>query len=746
MEHLQTDQQTAQDRKNPLRDSEDGTVKVEASLRDKQIEELATKLEELGIGEKVYELWLRANADRAEWLERQDKYLIEVDEFIDSIYSPATDWGSALHLPTILTVCKTYHARMYSALMDIDPPFTARARQSANVDRAALIEELMRYTLRDWANEYEGIEDTVDRWLDDWIKRGTGILKGRWYKKFTRFKDVEVEQVQDVTIDIDPVTGQRVPRTVIREIEREVEKTEKIFDGPMLERVPVEDVIIVGAEGDPQKADYVFQQMWMTADELWSLVDQKIFREDAVRKAIEAGKDRRVGVDSTGLIKQRQIEQSGMSMVDKTHETERYRVCECYMKVDLDGSGIATDVVAWVHMTTREILRATYLRRISPTGIVPFFKIDFHLRHGTEYAVGLVELLYSLGKELDAMHNMRIDVGIISSMPFGFYRPTASSLKDEGLPIEPGTLIPVDNPQTDVYFPNLGSRTAFGFQEEAALQNQIDRLTSTSELNAGIVSSTQGVSRTASGTRALLGEAASNLNIYIKRMNRGWKRALHHLFAQLQQRLPPGFQFRVLGDDGSAYWREVRTREEIDGMYDFELEANSGSSNKQILVEQANMIYQMTQNPIDLQLGLISPAERYEALVNQLKVNGVKNVSRYVRKPDQVSIKFSPIEIMNRAAAGVDTPLDPTQDLQGYLDLVQHVEQDDTLWGQFTETQAASIIAKAKEAAALMAAMEQAQAAQAANAQQQLNTQATQTPANMQPMSITQAPAPGEGG
>lgn len=745
MSELDRDQEVVKKRKNTLKDDESAGVKVTASLRDQQLDDLTKTLDEQGVGPKVVQMWKTANGDRSEWLERQEKYLQEVDEFLNPIYKPALDWSSTIHLPTILTVAKSFQARMYTALLGIDPPFTVRARKAANVDRAILVEELMRYTLRDWCNENQGIEDAVDRWLWDWCMRGVGYLKARWYKKFTRFKDVETESIQDVRVEQDPQTGDSVPVPYMREIEREVTKTEMIFSGPMLERVPVEDVVVIGAEGDPQNADATIQQSWYTAGELWSLVDQKIFKKDVVEAAVRSGKDPIIGNDETSAIKQRQVEQAGRASVDKEEATDRYKVLEAYLKVDVDGSGIPTDVIVWVHEATQKILRSTYLRRVMPTGMVPFFKAQFHLRHGTEDAVGLAELLYSLGKEIDAMHNINVDIGILAAMPFGFYRPTAASLKDEKLPLEPGALIPVDNPGQDVYFPNMGNRTGFGWQEQQSLQTYIERLTSISDLNLGIIGG-QGATRTATGTRALLGESSNNLNIYIQRMARPWKRALRYIFNMLQHRMDPGFQFRVIGDDGNAYWRQIESRAELEGMYDFEIEANSANSNKQIQVEQANMIYQMSQNPIDLQLGLITPAERYEAVVHQLKVNGVKDVSKFVRKPDQAPVKFTPIEIANRVLAGIDTPLDPTQDLQGFVAVVEEIINDEVLNGQFNETQIGLLKMKAQEAIALMQALQAAQAQQMAASQQAMNSMAAQVPSNAQPVSVNQAPAQGEGG
>jgi hypothetical protein len=730
-------------RKNPLKDTDE--VKVTAPLRDQIVEKLLTKLEEDNTGEVITRMWTAADADRVEFMTRQAAFLQEIDEFIDPIYDQALDWSSTLHLPTILTVCKTYHARMYTALLGIDPPFTVRSRSAANVERAELVEQLMRYTLKDWCNKYDGISTEADRWIWEWITRGRGILKGRWHQEFSRFIDVEVTQIPAVKLEMDPETGDSVPVPTVKEVEKEVSKTITVFDGPMVECVPLDDVIIVGGEGDAQKADAVLHRSFYTASELWTKADQGIFKRSVVEEIINAGKDSLAGNDSSTSYKQLKIEQAGESMIDKEHQLDRYEVIEAYIKKDVDGSGINADLIVWVHKTSRKILRATYLRRVMPLGTRPFFVIDFHKRFGSDHSAGLVELIYSLGKEIDAIHNMKVDVGILSSMPIGFYRPTAASLKDERLPLEPGALIPVDNPQTDIYFPNMGMRTGFMLQEEQALQTQIERLTAISDLSLGVLGA-QGVARTATGARALLGEASNNLSIYIERMGRGWKQAIKYLFHLLQYRLPPGFQFRISGDDGNSYWRIVESRDELAGMYDFEIDSNSANSNKQIQIEQANMIYQVTSNPIDLQLGLVSPSERYEAIANMLRANGVKNVSKFIRKPTQIPPLYSPVEIADRILQGVDVTLDPTQDLQGFIQLVQEFVENEELNGQFNHNQIALLVGKAQEAQGLLQALQQAQAQAQAIQQQQMNSMATQMPANSQPPSISQAPAPGEGG
>jgi hypothetical protein len=716
---------------------------VEVPLRERSIQKLVKKLEDMDAGKRVVEVWNTVNTRRGEWLKRQRTMLLEFDEFIEPIYDSTQDWSSTLHLPIALTHAKTYHARFVAALLGIDPPFTVKARQAANQDRAGLVQELMRYTLSSWVNEYQGIDEVIDAWLWQWVTSGCGILKTRWERKYTAFLDVVNKEVPgDPQFVIGPDGREQVIRPPkMIEVEEEVQKT--CFDGPMIEWIPAEDVAIDGGEGDPQKADSVIQQKYMTASDLWTLADMNVFRSDIVEEVIKSGESTISG-EPANLIKSDRTDAAGTGTPDKTTDLDRYQILEAYMKLDVNDSGINSEVIIWVHKDTNLILRATYLRRVMPSGLVPFVKIDFHKRHGEDYGVGLIELLYSLTKEVDAIHNMKIDFGLISSMPFGFYRPTVSQNSEERIPYEPGTLIPLDNPANDVYFPQMGNRTAFGFQEEQALMTSIERLTSISDISLGIVGG-QGATRTATGTRALLGESNANLDIFLRRMNRGWKRVLIYIFNLLQQKLPPGFQFRILGDDGNMYWEQIEDPKVIEGQYDFELEANSSSSNKQIQIESANSVLQLVMNPLLIQMGVVSSAGIYNAVRDKMKVEGIRDFSRYITKPQGYTESLTPEEIANRALAGIDVKLGPQADLPGFIEYVQYILDNDELLGQFNEEQTIKLVMKQREAQAMLEAVQAQQAQQSNNQQVQINSSMAQAPMAMPQGSMPGNPLAGSG-
>lgn len=738
MGEINNEQAVVYNRKNRLKD-------VDADIRDQIPAKLAEKLDEMGVGDKVVKIWQIGNANRTMWLERQQIYLQDWDEFMAPTSEGPFTGVSNLHLPLPLIICKTVHARFMQALIGIDPPFTVEGRTEAEVERAQLIQSLMRYILLEHANYYDGIEDAVDRWLWDWVTTGSAILKARWECLYERYVDVEEYTKPGVpTYRTDPTTGKQTMHQLPRKASREKVVTEKTFEGVLYEKRNMEDVLITGGNGDPQLADSVIDRYFLTASDIWHAVDKKLFREEAAQQVVAGGLDHTMGAIA-GYIKLQRANDAGKSVIRSPIELDRYEILECYMKLDVDGSGINSEIVVWVHYRSRVILRANYLRRMIKTGERPFFKIDFHLRQDAEFGVGLVEMMHPLTVELDALRNMRLDFGLLSTMPFGFYRPT-SNLNPEILQLEPGSLIPVDNPQADIYFPNLGNRTAWGFQEEQAIYTMVERITSINDLNQAVMSGAQGPTRTATGAKALLGESNANLDIFLRRMNRGWRRLLKFTFHMLQQRIQPGFQFRILGDDGNNYWGQIKSREELRGMYDFQIQANSSASNPQIQEDNANAILQITANPLDMQMGIITPAQRYEALKNWFKVKQVKDFNRYIQKPKGYEYIPTPMEEVNRLLHGIEVPVAPNSDHQGFIDFFQHIMQTKELLGQFPPQSMLILKRQMLKHQQMLHAMQQQAQQQKNMMQMQMNAQAATgqppTPQGPPQMGAQQATSP----
>lgn len=710
------------------------------TLRDQVVKKLFNRLEDEKVGLHVREAWNLETSRIAELLKRQEIYLRDLDEHLPADAEQPFSGSSNLHIPMPFIVSKTYQARFMQALWSVDPPFTVRARREDGVDKENLIEGFMRFVVYSWANCYRGVEEEVETWIKQWIDTGTGILKVRWDVQWAKFLDTEEQAVPAPPKVIQTETGESilVPQMDVREVE--VDRKEKKFSGPMVETVPLEDFRMVGGRGDPDLADMVMHRSFMTASQLWTGVDLGYFDADNVEEVIRSGEDRQSAALGRSIDTIR-AEHAGKASVDTETDLDRYEIIEAYLRRDVDNSGINSDIVVWVHGDTGRILRATYLHRIDPQGARPFAVIHFHKKMNEEYGTGLLETLHPLSVELDAMHNMRIDNGIITNMPVGFYRPS-SGLDPETIQMEPGQLIPLDNPQADVYFPPRPNATSFGAQEEAAIQSYVERLTGVSDLSLGVMSGQQGATRTASGVRALLGESNSNLDLHLRRLMRGWKKALHLLYTQVAVRGDQQMIFRVTGEDGKEIFHRI-TRDRDLVAVDFELNANSANSNKSVQIETSQQLMQLTMNPINIQLGISGPNEIYNAQKAYLSSLGIKNPHSFIKRPASYMINLTPEEEMNRVIRGQDVPVALNADHEGFIAFVQTLLKSQEKMQLIDEQAILALISQVRKHEEAMNALRQQQAQAAVQQQMMANAALSQNqaPPAMNPL---EGAAPGQ--
>ena len=667
--------------KDPLTDEQRDKIKVQ--LRDASVRNLMERCREKEIGLKVRQMWLVHKSHVEDHQERMEK-LQMWDEYLDD-FDTMYDGESNLHIPMPMIVLKTFHARMYQALLAVDPPFSVRAMQEAYQDDVEMVFGLMNWTLSEWINWYEGIEEVVDRWLWNWCAFGNGILKLRWDRKFTRYIDVKDTYVPGPSIwevvigDDGTIEEVESPAMVKHQIETPV--TEKIFDGPVMEYICKEDIAIIGNR-NIQLADGVIHREWFTADRLRSHVLQNIFDEEAVTKIIDGGPDAEAG--NPGMnIKQDRETHSGVKTLDVNEDLDKYEILEAHIEVDINDDGLNESIIVWVDADLGEVVRATYAHRVNQNGKRPFVNIEFIPREGHGYAMGLLELLFPLSIEMDMIHNIKIDIGMLAAQPFGFYR-AATGMDPVKLKIKYGDMIPVDDPQNHVFFPNLGDRSGFFQNEEMLLMQHIERLTAINDINTATIGR-QGVARTATGVSALVSENSANLDIFIKRMQRGWRQALRLLWGMLQQRMPNGTEFRVTGQDGREYFDRVN-RTDIQCRVDFILEATSANSNRQIMLEQSQQVLAQCMNPFFMQIGIVEPDNVFEALKDYFMALGRKDYSRFIKKSNLQSYRIlTPQEELRRVLAGQKVDVTPELDHEGFMSLwdsMKEMEGLDQMYGQ----------------------------------------------------------------
>lgn len=582
--------------------------------------------------------------ERSDFMERLAQYRAQWLDFMSAGLSQIFEGAHDVHVPMIFSKIKAMHSRIFQAVLGIDPPFSLKPKSIVTEKQKYEKEQLLSYIIKDFANLGRGWEDVIDKDIWNFVADGTAVTKQGWQRDVRKYQDVKEE-----------FTGFEDGTPQFEEVEEEIEKI--IYDGPTLKTVDLEHFYIAGVNVEnPEESDLIGDRTFYTRSQLTKLAKLGYFFEDAIQKVLsqEPMNQNQILNRNASQLKFQKEDLGGVSTQQSGHKV--YEIFEFCCSWDIDGDGVDEELVVWFDDRSGQICRLTYLERACAGALRPYTIKRFILRPGSAYGIGMAEMLYGINNELDYIHNQRLDYGTIKNLPFGFVRAT-SGQKPTEMRLAPGTLYPLDNPQEDVFFPNMGGGTAYGFQEEEKVISYSDEVSGLNRLSMGSMQS-QGAARTATGAAALVSEVNANLDIHIKRYQRGYKRNLLILDKQLQELLPLGTVIRMLGFDGKEILMQFENRKAIQFESDFELTANSVSSNKAIERDTANMLMQVLQNPLALQGGIVSPQNLYNVYRNLLQKVEIKDIDAYITKPEAVSPSpFTAKDELTMILGGVTPPI-----------------------------------------------------------------------------------------
>jgi len=569
--------------------------------------------------------------DRDEWLSRQVEFLSGWNEYLCPTRAGPWAGASDLHLPVTMEHCLTLHAHLLDVFFGMRPWFFARPREKMDRETVEMKEVFMHWALTSYVNYNDGIFPVIDEWLWEVITTGFGILKLRWECQYRMSLVVEDW--------LNPETG---------EVHKRAEKKRvKIFEGPVLELLRKEDVLMLGDYNDIDRMPCFAHRIWLSESDVNRRVEAGLYDKAAVKRIIAARaakKDRISSIDqSSHDYRDEQDLNEGVITRDSHANEELFEIYEANLTYDLDDDGFSEEVILWVEAETGEIVRDTDLDKVSTTGRRPLFKGDLYKRPHRAYSMGLPELLYPYNKEIDAIHNQKIDFATITTIPWFLYNP-ASGMKNEEMRIGPGVGIPVDDVNNSVRFPTFQQSSGFHNREEDSLMEMAGNISGVSGPIAGQAPASLGAGRTATGMSSLLQRQNVRVDVFVKRLQYTFGRMLQELDAMMQVRLPDGVMYRVLGsdgyqllkDDGTPVMKEMKTRFELRGQVDYEMLANSASANKELEFQKAMLRAQTMINPLDLQLGLQSPRTVYELRKSVLKAQGVVDPDLFLEKPDRL--------------------------------------------------------------------------------------------------------------
>lgn len=627
-------------------------AKREHSTRRKR----SLKLDKEAIVAHVLETVRHDLNDRTRWMQRRrDRYAKSRG------WLPTKDWplgeaSSNAYLPVIQTASLRIESTLHNALLGQRPVMQSKARQKRNMEKEQRIDQLLDSQV---FLEAHG-EERLDSFVTNYVNDGTAIAFVPWIFQKDYIHDVRVgpplEPIQDhisqllerlqqvlpgltkspvlppgddsgwnwdVTFDDDQGEHQEAR---VEFYERDDDKLEAHIawqavshDGPAILVDDLEDIVVPRRSANaqppsamnPHGARYICRLGRATVDDIrrrWKDGTYDLLTEEDMDAIAAAQSADHAGVEEDGLKEDKDKDEGIERGFGETEEQTR-QVLEWYGRWDVNGDDLEEDVIFWVERDSEKLCRARLLTEIYP-GIPPrrpVAECRFITIPNRFYGIGLPELLEPIQDLTLILVNQNIDWGTIRNTPFGFYR-AASGLKSEVMRYFPGELYPLDDPQRDVNFPQMGNATnAWSFNMLQVLQQFAERLGTVGDLQMGRVP--RGGSealRTVGATMALLGQGDIRSEQILRRLFRGIAE-IYALIHRLNRRyLSRTKEYRIIGvpEEGEEIYGNI-SPDDIQADVDFDFKATMFNTNKQVLGETLKEALAVILSPLAIQMKLI---------------------------------------------------------------------------------------------------------------------------------------------
>lgn len=310
----------------------------------------------------------------------------------------------------------------------------------------------------------------------------------------------------------------------------------------------------------------------------------------------------------------------------------------CFDTYDIDGDGIDEDVMFWVILELKKVVRASFLGEMYPHHPPrrPFAEAALIPIRGRRTGISMLEILEGLHDVKKAVLDQAVDGGTLANVPFFFYRAVAG-VRPEVITLTPGDGYPVTDPQRDVHFPQIGNPNAMNFALNMTemLTQMEEKATVIGDIQLGRVPPGRSSAlRTASGLALLSGQGEARPERILRRFYMALVQLWELIHALNQEFLPKEKQYRIAGVTRKEKdpYREVEERDEIAGQFDFGFKASVLNLSKQALQEGIQMMMQAYVSDLAIQLGIVDAEGIYRMFRDYGRALG-QDADAYLKEP-----------------------------------------------------------------------------------------------------------------
>jgi hypothetical protein len=429
------------------------------------------------------------------------------------------------------------------------------------------------------------------------------------------------------------------------EIEMVIEREAIIYDGPRVLMKDYDDVLFPArsanlqppSPANPGGAPYVILRDFPILSEIASL-QQSGYYDLLTKEDLEklTGTSSNAQFESESA-KQKDDFAGAQEQPGRPRDASHKKLTRlmCFDTYDMDGDGIGEDYVFTVILEAKVLTRSRRLSDVSPGSPPqrPLFGKSFHPVGGRHDGMSLLETMEGLHDATKVLVDQGINANDLAIASPGFYRPSGG-MNPEVLRIEPFTLSPLQNPQQDVVFPQIGNSQAMGFSLNMVnmLGMWQDKTTMVSDNSFGQVApGSSSALRTIGGMAMLNGQGEARPERILRRFFSIIADIYEHMHRLNSAYLPKGKQFRILGfiPEGTNPFVTLDDRSKYAGDFAFGFDANAFNTSKAALQSALMDIMKVTINPLAIQLGNVTAENVYNLLADYISAKG-QQPNRYV--------------------------------------------------------------------------------------------------------------------
>lgn len=523
-------------------------------------------------------------------------------EGIEKVRGP---WAGSSNISTMVTTiaCDMMHAKLFP--MAWNPTMLYfKGVEKHDPEVAKNNEVLMRFVL---TKDMEDTQDKADDMCHRLVVDGTLCVKLQFETYFPYITEVKVVGVERSGKLRYEAEYKQIKRERCKWITRDLDYVYFTFN----------------AENE-RNADIV-DEVYYTLPILKEMFEDGYFLPDTDLETLQNSVEKTF--DPQGTVKAR-YQALGLEAYYSRLESYPIKCYEAHVKYDINDDNRREECIFLVLPDQKMYLSGKPLHCVSRTGIKPWLIRPFLRRPGCLIGKGLPELVRHLHKEMNAIHNQRIDAGNMVLAPFFFYR-AASGFDPSEINVRPGTGIPLDDPQRDVYFPSYDpSRLSVSFQEENIVMDLIQKLTYLTPASLGQETAER---PTARGTLAVIAQGEQKFGLLGARVQKIFCDLITMTRKMYEENMPQGLEERILGDKGQPMWGRL-SAEYIAGDYDCIMPLDLTAGDLAFEKQADQLIFQtMSQDPIVNQ----NPAYAWEIRAGYLRAMGKLDIEKYIGpKPD----------------------------------------------------------------------------------------------------------------